>query len=82
MTEPVYPADVVESIDPASLTYDVQPPWFVQGTGRCRSCGATIAWAQHEHTLRRAPFNPDGTSHLDTCPDRDAWRRPRQGRHL
>ena len=75
MSDPVYPADVAGDLDAASLTYDIKLPWLFQGVGRCRSCGAPIAWAQHEHTGRRAPFNPDGTSHFSDCPQANEWRR-------
>jgi hypothetical protein len=62
--------------DPAS-TWAVLPPWIVTGLGRCRGCHAEVAWAQHEHTGGRAPFDRDGTSHFATCPQADQFRRKR-----
>jgi hypothetical protein len=41
---------------------------------RCRSCGAEITWKRTERG-RLAPFDPDGTTHFVTCPDRRAWRK-------
>jgi hypothetical protein len=76
MTDPLYPGDATAEIDdPQLLTYDVQLPWLFTNASRCRSCRAPVGWAEHEHTGRKAPFNPDGTSHFSTCPDSDHWRR-------
>lgn len=75
MTDHVYPSDVADSIDPASLTYDIKLPWVFDNASRCRSCHAPVAWARHEHTLKKAPFNPDGTSHFATCPQSAEWRK-------
>jgi hypothetical protein len=41
----------------------------------CRSCGATILWVLSKRSGKRAPLNPDGTSHFATCPQADQWRR-------
>ncbi len=47
----------------------------------CRSCHATIFWSETPGG-RRAPFDPDGTNHFVTCPDRVAWRKPPEQRGL
>jgi hypothetical protein len=74
VNESVSPAEAAD-VDPASLTYDVKLPWRIHGTGRCRSCGAPIAWAKYSVDGKAAPFNPDGTSHFATCPQADQWRK-------
>lgn len=76
MTEPVSLAAAAD-VDPATLTYDVKLPWRIQGTGRCRSCGAPIAWAKYGVDGKSAPFNPDGTSHFSNCPQAEDWRKSR-----
>ncbi len=48
--------------------------YTLSGHGKCRSCGASIAWMVHDRTGRRQPFNPDGTSHFSNCPHSQAWR--------
>lgn len=63
--------------------------WPIDGPrrGTCRSCGATIWWAQHERTLKMNPMDhqlPDVVaageettiSHFATCPNA---RRHRKG---
>lgn len=47
-----------------------------QASARCRSCSALICWVRTPHG-KRMPIDPDGTSHFATCPQADAWRRPR-----
>ena len=42
--------------------------------GKCRSCGADIAWC-FTRAGKRAPVNPDGTSHFATCPQAETWRK-------
>jgi len=41
----------------------------------CRRCGAAIVVHPWPSTGRPHPFNMDGTSHFDTCPQADAFRR-------
>lgn len=56
------------------------PGWVIpegyefSSIGRCRSCGAEIAWTTTE-TKRPAPLDQDGRSHFVTCPDADGWRK-------
>jgi hypothetical protein len=40
----------------------------------CRSCNALILWCQ-TRSGKRAPLNPDGTSHFASCPQASTWRR-------
>ena len=40
----------------------------------CRSCSAPIVWCKTP-AGKRAPVNPEGTSHFSTCPQADRWRR-------
>lgn len=68
-------ADPTPFVDPRDLTYELQPQWIFENAARCRSCQAPIAWATHEHTGRKAPFNPDGTSHFASCPQAGTWRK-------
>jgi len=46
-----------------------------EATSSCRSCGAEITWGETPGG-KRAPSNPDGTSHFRTCPDAKQWSRP------
>lgn len=41
---------------------------------RCRSCNAEITWGETSNG-KRAPFDPDGTNHFATCPQRRDWRK-------
>lgn len=63
------------ALDPATLTYNVPDGWDFDNAGKCRSCGAPVGWARHSVTWKKAPFDPDGTSHFATCPDAQTWRR-------
>ena len=54
------------------------------GHGECRSCGAMIVWwvtpvNVHEDGTKsggkRAPVDPDGTSHVAPCPQANDWRK-------
>jgi hypothetical protein len=45
----------------------------------CRSCQALIYWREHPSTGKPHPFNPDGTSHFGSCPDRHKWRGQKRG---
>jgi len=40
----------------------------------CKGCGATIYFTTTS-SGKFMPVNPDGTSHMDTCPERDLFRR-------
>lgn len=42
--------------------------------GQCRSCGKRVLWTV-TRAGKRAPLNPDGTSHFSDCPDATSWRR-------
>jgi hypothetical protein len=48
--------------------------WTVTNLGRCRGCGAAIAWCRTT-AGRHAPLDRDGTSHFATCPQADTFRR-------
>ena len=43
----------------------------------CRGCQRTIEWG--ELFGKRHPFNLDGTSHFESCPNADAFRKGRRG---
>jgi hypothetical protein len=43
-------------------------------TGHCRSCDAMIVWCITPNK-KKAPVNPDGTSHFSNCPEASRWRR-------
>jgi len=49
------------------------PDGTVGDAGACRSCSAPIVWIITAKG-KRAPMNPDGTSHWSSCPDAAAWR--------
>lgn len=57
------------------------PAWVVpdgytpDGVGGCRSCHDMVLWV-HTKAGKRAPLNPDGTSHFATCPQAPTWRKP------
>lgn len=56
-------------------TFQVPDGWIPDAYGsRCRSCSALIVWCRTP-AEKRAPVNPDGTSHFATCPDAARWRR-------
>lgn len=62
--------------------FQVPGPWVAQAPGLCKSCGASIMWAEHPVTYSRHPFDPDGRSHMKSCPHGQMWReraRRRQG---
>ena len=44
--------------------------------GVCRDCLAPIYWVVTKAS-RRAPYNPDASSHFATCPKADEFRRRR-----
>ena len=39
----------------------------------CRSCGAEITWETIDGKWH--PYNLNGTSHFDTCPQANSWRK-------
>ena len=43
-------------------------------TSFCRSCAAMIVWCVTPRG-KRAPVNPDATSHFANCPDAERWRK-------
>jgi hypothetical protein len=66
------------TLDP--YVWEVPQGWHpVEGDvfAHCRSCQAAIGWYEHNESKKRAPFNPDGTSHFATCPQADQWRKKR-----
>ena len=56
------------------------PDWAVpegyafSGMGRCRGCGAEMAWAKTP-AGKMAPLDRDGTNHFVSCPERERFRR-------
>lgn len=60
-------AGAVESDAPGPVAGDVKP---------CRSCHKPITWALTAKG-KPAPYDADGRSHFATCPQANAWRRPR-----
>jgi hypothetical protein len=58
-----------------SLGFVTPAGYLFEGRGECRSCAASVGWASNKSTGRRAPFDPDGTSHFATCPQADRWRK-------
>jgi hypothetical protein len=50
------------------------PPAEGEQPGACRSCGAPVMWVETKRG-KRAPLNPDGTSHFATCPQAASWRK-------
>lgn len=64
-----------------AITGAVHPPaWVVpdgyapDGVGACGSCHQFVLWV-HTRAGKRAPLNPDGTSHFSNCPQAPQWRR-------
>lgn len=55
------------------------PGWLIpegytfDNRGSCRACGAPLAWCL-TRAGKRAPLNPDGTSHFATCPEASRFR--------
>ncbi len=50
------------------------PAGYTAGNlGHCRSCGQQVLWCTTA-AGKRAPLNPDGTSHFSNCPQASAWR--------
>lgn len=62
----------------AEAGFTIPEGWQVSDLGACRSCGERIAWCITP-AGKRAPVDPDGTSHFATCPQADRWRRKRGG---
>jgi len=51
---------------------DPPPPADLSAPTQCRSCRAQIRWGQRGP--KKHPFNLNGSSHFDTCPDAERWR--------
>lgn len=51
-----------------------EPPAAGEKPSACRSCGASVMWVLTKRG-KRAPLNPDGTSHFATCPQAASWRK-------
>lgn len=71
--------DEQRELEEANTTEWVVPPWANppapgERPAACRSCGAAIMWVETKRG-KRAPINPDGTSHFASCPQADSWRR-------
>jgi hypothetical protein len=70
----------------AVATRTPPPGWVIpegyvyDGLADCRGCGQKMAWTMTP-AKRRAPLNPDGTSHFANCPEADRFRQPK-GAHL
>ena len=45
-------------------------------TGTCSACSAPLSWCTTK-AGKRAPLNPDGTSHFADCPEAGRFRRTR-----
>lgn len=67
----LWPAHVTEEGD----SFSVPEGWLPdEHSARCRSCHALILWCRTPNQ-KRAPLNPDGTSHFSSCPQAEQWRR-------
>lgn len=62
-------------VDPNALTWAPVPGWALDNRAECRSCKAPIAWMTNNLSGRKEPFDPDGTSHMGSCPQSDQWRK-------
>lgn len=62
--------------DDGTQAWTIPLGWTADNVGRCRSCGAAVMWCL---TLagKKAPVNPDGTSHFSSCNDPERWRKRR-----
>jgi hypothetical protein len=60
--------------DDGAPTWTIPLGWTADNVGRCRSCGAPVMWCVTP-AGKKAPVNPDGTSHFSNCPDSAAWRQ-------
>ena len=59
---------------PAFVGWTLPEGWKPDNIGRCRSCRAEVLWCITP-AGKKAPVDPDGTSHFASCPDATAWRR-------
>ncbi len=41
----------------------------------CTGCRRQIFWLIHKNGVR-TPYDPDGTNHFATCPEREQFKRP------
>ena len=46
--------------------------------GKCRDCQETIVWLRSKRG-KAVPINPDGLSHMDSCPARNKSKAPEKG---
>lgn len=60
-------------LESAPAGWTVPEGWTADNLGHCRSCLAAVLWC-YTPAGRKAPANPDGSSHFATCPDGPAWR--------
>jgi hypothetical protein len=82
-------APLVVEVTPEQVTFGagvirfVLPGWARYAAGSrptaCRSCNAKVLFVNARKSGRRAPINPDGSSHFATCPDAAAWRASERG---
>lgn len=42
--------------------------------GKCRSCEAEVVFVRNPSSGKTPPYELDGTSHFDVCPDASRWR--------
>lgn len=61
-------------LEAAPAGWTLPEGWTPDNLGHCRSCMAAVLWC-YTAAGRKAPANPDGSSHFATCPDGPAWRR-------
>lgn len=77
---------MTQETGPATLHFDGRisaVPWEIPSWAiylgdmptTCRSCSAVVLWIESKAKAKRAPINPDGTSHFATCPDAEKWRK-------
>lgn len=74
MTAELFP--LPEFVDAHGQAFRYPDGWTPDNSGRCRSCAAPVLWCITP-AGRRAPVDPDGTSHFATCPEATQWRKPR-----
>jgi len=73
--EPGTGPSTFEHTTPEGDLFQVPDGWQPgEKSSRCRSCDALILWCTTPRG-KRAPTNPDGSSHFSDCPDSAAWKR-------
>jgi len=60
--------------DPATEGDVIPDGYLFTNAGVCRSCSAPINWTITKDD-KRAPLDPDGTSHFATCPSAATHRK-------